>query len=61
MEFEYQKLFEKYNYGLVAWSPLAGGFLTGKHLDGVSQEEGNRFTGPRGEFMKQFFYTPNNS
>ncbi len=43
---------------MVCWSPLCGGFLTGKHLDGVSQEEGGRFTGVTGEFYKQFFITP---
>jgi aryl-alcohol dehydrogenase-like predicted oxidoreductase len=48
IEVEYKRLFENYNYGLVAWSPLAGGFLTGKHLNGVSTEEGNRLTGEKG-------------
>jgi aryl-alcohol dehydrogenase-like predicted oxidoreductase len=37
IEFEYQKLFEAYGYGLVCWSPLAGGYLTGKHLNGIAQ------------------------
>lgn len=58
MEFDYQKLFQAYGYGLVAWSPLAGGFLTGKHLNGVSQQEGNRLTGERAELYKKFFYSP---
>ena len=35
IEFDYQSLFEKYNYGLIGWSPLAGGFLTGKHLEKI--------------------------
>ena len=43
LEVEYESLFTKYNYGLVAWSPLAGGFLTGKYLNGIPQEEVNRF------------------
>ena len=58
MEYDYQKLFQVYGYGLVAWSPLAGGFLTGKHLNGISQEEGNRLTGESAELYKKFFYTP---
>ncbi len=58
MEYEYQKLFEEYHYGLVCWGPLCGGFLTGKHLDGVLKEEGGRFTGPTGDVMKQYFVTP---
>lgn len=56
IEVEYQSLFEKYNYGLVAWSPLAGGYLTGKHLDGALEEEGGRFSGERGVFFKMFFF-----
>jgi len=35
LEIEYENLFNKYKYGLVAWSPLAGGFLTGKYNDGI--------------------------
>jgi aryl-alcohol dehydrogenase-like predicted oxidoreductase len=37
-------LYKKYNYGLIGWSPLCGGVLTGKHLDGVREDELNRFT-----------------
>lgn len=33
LESEYRNLFEKYRYGLVAYSPLMGGYLTGKYLD----------------------------
>lgn len=40
---------------------MAGGFLTGKHLDGISKEEGNRLTGERGELYKKFFYEPFNT
>jgi aryl-alcohol dehydrogenase-like predicted oxidoreductase len=36
IEIDYETLFSKYNYGLIAWSPLAGGFLTGKYLEGIS-------------------------
>jgi len=33
-EVEYGTLFDKYRYGSTIWSPLAGGFLTGKYNDG---------------------------
>ena len=35
-------MFSNYNYGLIAWSPLAGGFLTGKYNDGIPQDVTNR-------------------
>ena len=38
MEVEYESLYTKYNYGLIAWSPLAGGFLTGRHLNGINEQ-----------------------
>ena len=31
-------LFEDYNYGTTVWSPLAGGMLTGKYLDGIPED-----------------------
>ena len=34
MEVEYVPLFEKRGYGTTIWSPLAGGYLTGKYNDG---------------------------
>lgn len=34
-EVEFETLFDKHHYGATTWSPLAGGFLTGKYLDGV--------------------------
>lgn len=60
LEVEYQKLFKTYNYGLVGWSPLAGGFLTGKYLNGIPQDEVVRandtsFWFPI-ELTKQLFY-----
>jgi aryl-alcohol dehydrogenase-like predicted oxidoreductase len=62
-EVEYLNLFKNYKYGLVGWSPLAGGFLTGKHLEGICTTEVNRFNDPSGrspvDFMKKFFYDPN--
>jgi aryl-alcohol dehydrogenase-like predicted oxidoreductase len=40
MEVEYETLFDRHKYGITAWSPLAGGFLTGKYLDKIP--EGSR-------------------
>lgn len=55
-------MFTKYNYGLVAWSPLAGGFLTGKYLNGIPENELTRFNDTNSafpvEFMKALFFTP---
>jgi aryl-alcohol dehydrogenase-like predicted oxidoreductase len=47
IETEYRTLFEKYNYGTTHWSPLAGGYLTGKYLDGISTEGSHRLNGER--------------
>lgn len=44
LEIEHNTLFTKYNYGLIAWSPLAGGFLTGKYNDGIKEDELTRMT-----------------
>ena len=44
VEVEYESLFKNYNYGLTCWSPLAGGFLTGKYLNGISEGELTRMT-----------------
>lgn len=38
VEISYTGLFTKYNYGLIAWSPLAGGILTGKYLKGIPED-----------------------
>lgn len=59
MEVEYRSLFSKYNYGLIGWSPLAGGFLTGKYLNGIPQNEVNRFTDKiffGAELLKGLYY-----
>ncbi len=40
MELEYRRLFDDTGYGSTTWSPLAGGLLTGKYLDGIP--EGSR-------------------
>lgn len=50
MEIDYESLFSKYNYGLIAWSPLAGGFLTGKYLNGIPQDAINRLNDPQSVF-----------
>ncbi len=34
-----------YGYGLIPWSPLAGGLLTGKYKRGEQAPEGSRFSG----------------
>lgn len=31
-EVEYAPLFQKYGYGTMIWSPLAGGYLSGKYM-----------------------------
>ena len=36
VEYEYERLFKKYKLGLISWGPVAGGFLSGKHLKGIS-------------------------
>jgi aryl-alcohol dehydrogenase-like predicted oxidoreductase len=62
-EIENIGLYKNYNYGLVAWSPLAGGFLTGKYLDGLSETELNRFNDKNSPFplemIKKLFYDGN--
>lgn len=62
-EVEYLNLYQKYNYGLVGWSPLAGGFLTGKYLNGISEQEVNRFNDPKSPFpielLKNLYYNAN--
>lgn len=37
MEVEYETLFNRYGYGVTAWSPLAGGYLTGKYLETIPE------------------------
>jgi len=55
-------LFDKYKYGTTVWSPLAGGFLTGKYIDGIPV--GSRMDDPKWltvDIMKKFFYEPYNN
>lgn len=49
MELEYRRLFADTGYGTTTWSPLAGGLLTGKYLDGIP--EGSR--AQRGAFFQE--------
>lgn len=42
LEAEYVPLFTKYGYGTTIWSPLAGGYLTGKYNDGT-EPPGTRY------------------
>ncbi len=42
VEKEYMRLYEDIGLGTTIWSPLAGGLLTGKYLDGIP--EGSRAT-----------------
>ena len=49
MELEYRRLFADTGYGTTTWSPLAGGLLTGKYLDGIP--EGSR--AQRGAFFEK--------
>lgn len=62
-EIEYLTLFKNYNYGLVGWSPLAGGFLTGKYFEGLTETEINRFNDKSSPFpvelMKGLYYDGN--
>jgi len=47
--------------GVVGWSALAGGFLTGKYLDGIPQEQINRFTDTihfTTDVLKKFYLDP---
>jgi voltage-dependent potassium channel beta subunit len=50
LEREYARLFEDIGLGTTTWSPLAGGLLTGKYLDGVP--EGSRAALPGFEWLR---------
>ena len=45
VEADMSSMFEKYGYGTTVWSPLAGGYLTGKYNDG-KLPEGSRYADP---------------
>ena len=38
MEKKFLNLFKNHNYGTTTWSPLAGGMLTGKYLNGIPED-----------------------
>jgi voltage-dependent potassium channel beta subunit len=37
VEFQYSNLYKKHKLGLTVWSPLAGGVLTGKYINGAPE------------------------
>jgi aryl-alcohol dehydrogenase-like predicted oxidoreductase len=55
VEVDYLRLQRHHGYGLVALSPLAGGYLTGKYLEGKGEETARYnlpfFAGPRKLFF----------
>jgi len=42
VEFDVIPMMERYRLGLTVWSPLAGGFLTGKYTRDAQKDESNR-------------------
>ena len=46
LEYEYSSLFAEEGLGLLPWSPLGGGFLTGKYKRDQQPEEGRIATHP---------------
>lgn len=57
----YSKVLNTYGLGLFAWSPLAGGFLTGKYLDGIDEKSGSRLSDknhPYHQMMLEIYYKP---
>ena len=47
LEREHVPLCERHGLGILPWSPLAGGFLSGKYERGQKAEEGTRLASPR--------------
>src|SRR6202790_1376415 len=43
LEYEFQSFAEYYNIGILVWSPLAGGFLSGKYTRANPAPPGSRF------------------
>lgn len=57
----YFKLIKKYGYGVACWSALAGGFLTGKYLDGIDENKQSRLndkTSLSVNFLRKIYYEP---
>jgi aryl-alcohol dehydrogenase-like predicted oxidoreductase len=52
LEFELIPLCKTEGIGILPWSPLAGGFLTGKYRRGQSRPEGSRRSDPDRAFLK---------
>lgn len=50
LESDFQSMAEYHNLGILVWSPLAGGFLSGKYERGKPAPEGTRF-GENGNFV----------
>jgi aryl-alcohol dehydrogenase-like predicted oxidoreductase len=50
LEFEFQSFAEYYNIGILVWSPLAGGFLSGKYDRNSPAPTGTRFA-DAGQFV----------
>ncbi|MEX0654398.1 MAG: aldo/keto reductase [Phycisphaeraceae bacterium] len=48
IERELVPMAQTYGFGLIPWSPLAGGFLTGKYRRDAEPPEGTRLSGGRG-------------
>lgn len=44
LEFDFQSMAEYHNLGILVWSPLAGGFLSGKYDRGKPAPAGTRFS-----------------
>ena len=61
IEREVVPMAETYGIGLLPWSPLAQGFLTGKYRRGEAAPEGSRFENPEvGEAWEKFQFTEGN-
>ncbi|MGI9658029.1 MAG: aldo/keto reductase, partial [Gaiellaceae bacterium] len=61
IEREVVPMAETYGIGLLPWSPLAQGFLTGKYRRGEAPPEGSRFENPEvGEIWEKFRFTEGN-
>lgn len=59
VEVDYIPLYSKYHYGTTVWSPLAGGYLTGKYNDG-NEPEGARYATiqwPKGNLKINYIFS----
>jgi aryl-alcohol dehydrogenase-like predicted oxidoreductase len=52
LEFELVPLCLDQGLGILPWSPLAGGFLTGKYKSGQTRPTGSRRTDPTNQFLR---------